>query len=80
MCDYEANKKVKLHFSIRDDFGNKYEFKSIEKLDYSFETMNVFYLIKAFKKFLINAGYNKSIADSVTYKGITEEQEEEIEI
>ena len=80
MYDYENDKKVKLHFSIRDDFGNKYEFKSSEKLDPDYETLNVFYLIKMFKKFLINAGYTEGVVDNITYKGITEDQEEEIEI
>ena len=80
MYDYDENKKVKLHFFIRDDFGNKYEFKSSERLDLDYESMNVFYLIKAFKKFLINAGYSESIANKITYKGITEDQEEEIKI
>ena len=80
MYDYDENKKVKLHFSIRDDFGNKYEFKSSERLDPSYETTDVFYLIKAFKKFLINAGYTVGLVNKITYDGITEDQEEEIEI
>lgn len=80
MYDYDGHKKVKLHFSIRDDLGGKYEFKSSEYLNYDFESMDVFYLIKAFKKFLINAGYSKSIADNVTYRGATEDQEDEMAI
>lgn len=80
MYDYDENKKVKLHFSIRDDFGNKFEFKSSERLNLDYESMNVFYLIKAFKKFLINAGYSKCIADNVTYRGATEDQEDEMTI
>ena len=80
MYDYDENKKVKLHFFIRDNFGDKYEFKSSERLDLDYESMDVFYLIRAFKKFLINAGYSKDIADNVTYKGATEDQEEEMTI
>ena len=72
------NKKIKLEFSIRDDMGSKYVYKSEEKLDPDYECMNVFYLIKAFKKFLINAGYSKSIADRVIYEDMTEDQKEDI--
>ena len=80
MFDYEKNKKVKICFSLRDEYGNYYEHKTDERLDPDFETLNVFYMIKAFKRFLIGAGYSKDVADSITYKGITEDEEDEIAI
>ena len=76
----ESNKKVKVHFSLRDDYGNKYIFKSEEKFDPDFETLDVFYMIKMFKRFLINAGYTKGIVDRVIYKDMSEEQEDDIAI
>lgn len=80
MRDYEKNKRVKIKFSLRDEFGNWYKYKTNEKLNPEFESLNVFYMIKAFKRFLISAGYTKEIVENITYKGITEDQEEEIAI
>ncbi len=77
---YEKNKKIKLCFSIRDNFGHEYVYKSSEKIDDEYDFYDVFYLIKAFKKFLINAGYGLGIANRVTYKGLTEEDKERIEL
>ena len=78
--DMGINKRIKLSFTLRDDFGNYYEYKSNEKLDPEYECLDVFYLIKAFKKFLVNAGYSVDLANKITYKGITEDEEEDIEI
>lgn len=73
------NNRVKISFSL-DDMGNKYVFKSSEELDPNFEEVDIFYLIRAFKKFLINAGFTKTVADRVTYEGISEEDKEDIEL
>ena len=72
--------RVKISFSLQDDMGNKYVFKSNEKFDPDYDEVDVFYLIRAFKKFLINAGYTKSTADRITYEGISEEDKEDIEL
>ena len=78
--DMGINKRVKILFSLRDDFGNYYEFKSDEKLNAEYESLDVFYLIKMFKKFLINAGYTLGVVENITYKGISERDEEDIEL
>jgi len=74
------SKKVRVSFSLKDDFGNKYMFKSAEELDEDMECLDVFYLIKAFKKFLINAGFTKTVADRVTYEGILDTDKAMIEL
>lgn len=80
MTDVFKNKRVKLKFSLRDDFGNYYKYKSDEKLDPDYECLDIFYLIKAFKKFLINAGFTVNLVNCITYKDISEDNEEDIAI
>ena len=76
----EQNKKVKIKFYLKDDFGDEHIFYQSGRLDHDFEELNVFYLIRAFKKFLITAGYSNTTANKVTFDGATEEQKEEMAI
>lgn len=71
----EDNRKVKIQFYLHDnDEDHMYTAQEND------EELSVLDLIHHFRRFLVSAGYLSSVANRVTYKGISEEDEEEIYI